>query len=149
MRLRVDRSVADPLYVYYFVSSPQSRARILADAMTAGVPKINLTYLRKFQIVLPSIEDQRRIANVLSAYDDLIENNNRRIQLVEFIAEQHYREWFVRMRFPGHQQIQMTSGIPSQWTAKPFSEFCVLKRGYDLPNAKVCLLYTSPSPRDS
>ena len=122
MRLRVNRDLADPMFVYYFASSPHSRQRILADSMTTGVPKINLGYLRKFKILLPPLEIQKKIAAVLSAYDDLIENNKRRITLLENMAEEIYREWFVRFRFPGYQQAKFEKGIPEGWKIKKFRD---------------------------
>lgn len=115
MRLRLNKKIADPLYVYYFMSSDHSRNRILADAMTTGVPKINLGYLRNFRVLLPKLENQRKIAAILSAYDDLIEKNKRRIALLEGIAEEIYREWFVRFRFPGHKTAEFEKGIPKDW----------------------------------
>lgn len=103
MRMRVDSKKANPLFVYYFLSSPRSIKKITLDAMTTGVPKINLGYIRKFPVQFPPIETQTKIANILSAYDDLIENNNQRIRLLEEMAEEIYKEWFVRLRFPGYQ----------------------------------------------
>ncbi len=130
MRIRLDESIANPLYVYYFVSCQQSQDRILADAMTSGVPKINLTYLRKFKVLLPEINIQRKIAAILSAYDDLIENNKRRIALLENMAEEIYREWFVRFRFPGCQGAKFEKGIPNNWKYEKLGDICSLvKRG--------------------
>jgi type I restriction enzyme, S subunit len=115
MKLSVDKSLANSLFVYYYVSSPSSRDRILSDAMTTGVPKINLGYLRKFPIILPPLSIQQKIAAIVSAYDDLIENDDRRIALLEKMAEEIYREWFVRLRFPGHEQVTFHKGIPEGW----------------------------------
>ncbi len=129
MRVRVDPSLADPLYVYYFASSLHSRSRILADAMTAGVPKINLTYLRRFQILLPSLKVQRKIVALVSTYDDLIETNKRRIALLEKMAEELYREWFVRMRFPGYQTTKFVKGVPNGWEIKRLGEILELAYG--------------------
>lgn len=122
MRLRVNTNIACPDYVYYFLSSKSSQNRILADAMTAGVPKINLTYLRNFKILLPKMAQQKKIAAILSAYDDLIENNKRRIALLEKMAEEIYREWFVRFRFPGYETAEFEKGIPKGWKSIPSIE---------------------------
>ncbi len=135
MRVRVDPSLADPLYVYYFASSLHSRSRILADAMTAGVPKINLTYLRRFQILLPSLKVQRKIVALVSTYDDLIETNKRRIALLEKMAEELYREWFVRMRFPGYQTTKFVKGVPNGWEIKRLGEILELAYGKALKDA--------------
>src|SRR5262249_18331450 len=66
-------------------------------------------------IRFPKITIQRKIAAILSAYDDLIENNERRIALLEKMAEEIYREWFVRMRFPGRKQMKFEKGVPEEW----------------------------------
>lgn len=68
------------------------------------------------------LEVQRKAAAILAAYDDLIEKNQRRITLLEKMAEEIYREWFVRMRFPGHEQVKFEKGIPENWTVKKFRE---------------------------
>jgi type I restriction enzyme S subunit len=93
--------------------------------------------LNNLDIPLPPFPIQKKIAAVLSAYDDLIENNNRRIAILEKMAEEIYREWFVRIRFPGHEKATFHKGIPEGWESKRFNEFCMLKRGYDLPENKV------------
>ena len=81
-------------------------------------------------IHLPSLEIQRRIASILSAYDNLIENNNRRIRLLEQMAENLYKEWFVRFRFPGHETAEFENGIPKGWEIKRIGDFVKLKSGY-------------------
>ena len=74
--------------------------------------------LAKVEIAFPSLDVQRRIADILSAYDDLIENNRRRMALLEDAARQLYREWFVRLRFPGHEHTRITNGVPEGWERK-------------------------------
>ena len=145
MRLRVDIAKAEPLYVYYFVSSPYGRARITADAMTAGVPKINLTYLRKFQILVPSLDVQKKVVSILSAYDDLIETNKRRIALLEKMAEELYREWFVRMRFPGHQDTKFVKGVPEGWEPMPSDQMFDVRSG-GTPKTDVPHFWDGPIP---
>jgi type I restriction enzyme S subunit len=76
---------------------------------------------------------QRSIISVLSAYDDLIENNRQRMTLLEEAARQLYREWFVRLRFPGHEHTRITDGVPEGWERGKLGQFLALKRGYDLP----------------
>lgn len=106
MRMRLNTDLAHPLYVYYYLSSPRIIKQIIMEAMTTGVPKINLTYIKKFKVNFPLLQTQKKIANILSAYDDLIENNNQRIQLLEDMAEEIYKEWFVRLRFPGYENCR-------------------------------------------
>lgn len=81
--------------------------------------QITIADLEKLKISLPPIETQKKIAAVLSAYDDLIENNKRRIALLEKMAEEIYREWFVRMRFPGYKETKFEKGVPVGWEIKP------------------------------
>jgi type I restriction enzyme S subunit len=73
----------------------------------------------KVKVLCPPLETQRKIAGILSAYDDLIENNRRRIAILERMAEELYREWFVRMRFPGYQNTKFVKGVPEGWKVKP------------------------------
>jgi type I restriction enzyme S subunit len=89
----------------------------------AGVPTLNQNHLHKVKIKVHCKDEQPKIASFLSAYDDLIENNNRRIALLEQIAEQIYKEWFIRMRFPGHEVAEFEKGIPSGWEVKAVKDF--------------------------
>jgi type I restriction enzyme S subunit len=79
------------------------------------VPHINLGILRDFKIPLPPLQAQKEIVSILTAYDDLIENNRRRIALLEESARLLYREWFVRLRFPGHEHTRIVNGVPEGW----------------------------------
>ena len=86
------------------------------------MPHINLTVLRNFEVPVPSLDTQKRIASILSAYDDLIENNRRRIRLLEQAARLLYKEWFVHLRFPGHEHVKIKDGVPEGWERKPLGE---------------------------
>lgn len=84
-----------------------------------GVSRFQYTSFKKMTVLdIPIMPVQKRIASVLSAYDDLIENNKRRIALLEKMAEEIYREWFVRMRFPGHEKVKVVKGVPEGWGAE-------------------------------
>jgi type I restriction enzyme S subunit len=115
MKLTVDQHLADARFVYRYFRLPSTVERITKLATGAGVPHINLGTLKAFEIKLPRVEEQARIADVLSRYDDLIENNRRRIALLEEAARQLYREWFVRLRFPGHEHTRIVDGVPEGW----------------------------------
>lgn len=84
-------------------------------------------------VQIPPLSVQRQIAEVLSAYDNLIENNRRRMALLEEAARLLYREWFVRLRFPGHKHTRIIDGVPEGWERTPFEQALVLQRGFDLP----------------
>jgi len=103
-----------------------------------GVSRFQYTSFKKMTALnVPSMPTQKKIAAILSAYDDLIENNKRRIALLEKMAEEIYCEWFVRFRFPGYKQAKMVKGVPEGWAQKRFGDFCMLQRGYDLPDKQV------------
>ena len=106
MKLTVDPKKADPCYLYYYFSSREAVQKILNQNSSSGVPHINLTSLRNFLVPQVPLHEQRKIAEILSAYDDLIENNRQRIALLEEAARLLYREWFVHFRFPGHESRQ-------------------------------------------
>ena len=115
IRLRLDTKRCEPLFAYYCLSAPHMRSFIVSQNKGSSVPLLTLGIVRNFKIPLPSLKVQQKIAAILSAYDDLIENNRRRIALLEKMAEELYREWFVRMRFPGHEKVKFVKGVPESW----------------------------------
>ena len=118
------RSRDDGMWLYYYLSSPVGQAAL--DTFLTGTSQqfVGLTDLRKVPVISPSPVAKRKIAAILTAYDDLIETNKRRIALLEKMAEELYREWFVRMRFPGHQDTKFVKGVPEGWAVRPISSFC-------------------------
>ena len=96
----------------------------------ASVPTLNRNVLDTLPIRIPKPVEQRRIAAILSAYDDLIENNRRRIQLLEQAAGLLYKEWFVYLRFPGHEHVKLKDGVPKGWERKPFSKLAIFLNGF-------------------
>jgi len=100
-----------PKYVYFFLKT----MHLENYNCGAGVPTLNQNHLHKLKIKIPPLPIQRKIAAILSAYDALIDNNNRRIAILEKMAGEIYREWFVRMRFPGHESIKVVKGVPEGW----------------------------------
>lgn len=116
IRVRLDESRCCSRYYYYLFKLPDNPIRaIVNQCAQAG---IRGSELQKIKVPLPSLKVQRRIASILSAYDNLIENNNRRIQLLEQMAENLYKEWFVRFRFPGHEKVEH---VDSKLGKIPFS----------------------------
>lgn len=95
MKLTVDTSKADPLFVYYYVTAATSRAKILKDSEATGVPKINLAYLKSFPLLIPSVAEQKSIASVLGALDDKIELNGLMNATLESMAHAMFQSWFV------------------------------------------------------
>ena len=130
MKLTVDPEQADALFLYYFFTAADTVQKIQNLAFAAGVPHINLDILRKFETPVPPLGVQRRIAGILSAYDELMENSQRRIRLLEAMARALYREWFVHFRFPGHDKLPRVASplgdIPQGWEVKTVEE--IVKR---------------------
>ena len=108
----------NPKYVYYFLQT----MKLESFNCGAGVPTLNQNHLHKVKVKIHKKDEQHRIASILYAYDDLIENNSRRIALLEQMAEQIYKEWFVRMRFPGYQNMEFEKGVPKGWDWKKVEE---------------------------
>lgn len=133
MKLSVDLAKVDPQFVYYFFRHPDTVQKVKNHGLTSGVPHINLGILKAFEMPLPPLDTQRQIVSMLSAYDDLIENNRRRMALLEESARLLYREWFVRLRFPGHEHTRIADGVPEGWERAPLEGALVLQRGFDLP----------------
>ena len=122
LRVRLDKCKANPDFVYAWLSSPLM-VRYLESMNNGGaVPLLNLGIIRKVPVPLPPIETQVQIADILSTYNDLIENNLRRIALLEQAARLLYREWFVHFRFPGHEHVKIIDGVPEGWGRLPASE---------------------------
>lgn len=122
MKLTVDRERVDPFFVYYYFRQPGTVQNVKNHAITSGVPHINLGILRDFEIPLPPLPVQRSIASILTAYDDLIENNRRRMALLEESARLLYLEWFVHLRFPGHESTRFVDGLPVGWRTVTLGE---------------------------
>ena len=113
--VRINQESAEPRFVYYFFKQKGTFDYIQTLSAQAAQPNLNLTNLGNIQVPLPPRDVQARIVSVLSGYDDLIENNRRRIQLLEQSARLLYKEWFVHLRFPGHEHVQITGGMPEGW----------------------------------
>ncbi|MGM0563571.1 MAG: restriction endonuclease subunit S [Pseudomonadota bacterium] len=116
----VDSKKHDPDFVFYIASL--LRGTLEAYAGGAATPIVNKTAFSKIKLRVPNRYAQRKIAAILTAYDDLIEVNKRRIALLEKMAEELYREWFVRLRFPGYQGTRFVKGVPEGWEVLELKE---------------------------
>ena len=130
--IRADKNKVEPNYLVYLLLGEEIQGKILSVSNGATVHHLNMKDIRNLELPkLPSLHTQRKIAGILSAYDDLIENNTRRIEILEEMARSLYREWFVKFRFPGHEQVQMVDSelglIPEDWEVLPIDE--LIKRG--------------------
>ena len=132
MKLTVDANRVDARFVYQYFRLPSTIQEILNRTITAGVPHINLGILKAFEIPLPPLSIQRAIAEVAQTYDDLIATNQRRIALLEDAARRLYREWFVHLRFPGHESVPVMGVLPVGWRRMTLGELCA-----EVPSASV------------
>ena len=122
IRVRPNLDWADPRFYYYLFRSPQGRALMSSIATGTAVFGIRGSELALLRVPKPPLPTQRKIANILSAYDELIEINQQRIALLERAGREMYREWFVRLRFPGHERTKIANGVPEGWESKTYSD---------------------------
>lgn len=117
----VDGNLFDKSYLYWVFNSSGVRAQIRATATGAKVKHTAPERIKKVRISVPAIAEQKAIAQILDSYDDLITINQRRIVLLEEAARRLYREWFVYLRFPGHERAKVADGMPLGWERRPLS----------------------------
>lgn len=129
--LKPNKTLVEPKWLYYCLSS--NKDRLINTAVGTAQKNLLLRDLRDFKINVPDRQIQRKIAAILSAYDDLIENNTRRIRILEEMAQSIYREWFVHFRYPGHEGVPLVDSplgpIPQGWEVKKLGEECLLVMG--------------------
>ncbi len=138
--IRPDRSKVVPAFLNYLLNGPEVQGVIHAKTNGATVPHLNMKDVRGLILPdLPPLPIQQRIADILSAYDELIDNSQRRIKILEAMARALYREWFVHFRFPGHESVPLVPStigeIPQEWEVGRLVDLLVLQRGFDLPKA--------------
>lgn len=124
IRFVVDKKLVLPLFLKYVFKTQSYYGFVNNYIGGAAQPGMNAKVFTKFNIPKFSLITQQKIASILSAYDRLIENNTRRIRLLEQMAENLYKEWFVRFRFPGHENVEMVNGLPKGWEVKRISNVC-------------------------
>lgn len=127
-RLRAKKGL-NQTYLRCLISSGYFSDYIQPIVTGVNIPHISGKQIGDFKIPLPPLPIQQKIAAILSAYDDLIENNQRRIALLEKMAEEIYREWFVRLRFPGHKNVKVIRGVPDGWSFDKASKVIGLAKG--------------------
>lgn len=114
-RLRPITELLEPRFIGYYLRTPEFRGKFMAfSAMTTRASLTNDDLL-SLEVPVPPLPVQQRIASILSAYDDLIENNQKQIKLLEEAAQRLYKEWFVDLRFPGHENVKIVDGVPEGW----------------------------------
>ena len=132
IRFKINPSLADSEYVGRIIESNLFRKYVWSIIGGSAQPGINATHLKKFSFVLPPEKHQRKVATILRSYEDLIKNNLKRIKLLEEKAQLTYEEWFVRMKYPGHENdvVDSETVLPTGWKKGKFSEHFEIQNGY-------------------
>ena len=122
IRVRLNSEIANSDFYRYYFKSPISPIKsIVTQGVQAG---IRATDLARLDVHVPPMTTQANIADILTAYDDLIENNRRRIELLEQSVRMLYKEWFVSLRFPGHEHVKVKDGMPLGWDVSTVADVC-------------------------
>ena len=122
LKVSLDKGKCYPKYIYYQLRSPFIGRWLETISIGATMPSLNTGLLSGIEISLSTIDAQIRIADVLSTYDDLIENNQKQIKLLDEAAQRLYKEWFVDLRFPGHETTPIVNGVPEGWCIVKLSD---------------------------
>ena len=144
IRVRLNKSDAVSLFYYYYFRSQTGFGSIQTLVNQVSAAGIRGSDLSRLKVLYPSLPIQKKIVAILSAYDDLIENNNRRIAILEKIADELYREWFVRLRFPGHEKIKIIKGVPEGWEIKELKDIAEESSKSTKPGAHLSDRYYLP-----
>lgn len=131
LKVVLDESKCYPKFIYYQLRSEHIGRWLEKVSIGATMPSLNTGLLSGIEMVLPPIEIQKQIAGILSAYDDLIENNQKQIKLLEEAAQRLYKEWFVDLRFPGHENTKIVDGVPEGWSRGLLKELISVNYGKD------------------
>ena len=136
--IRPDASKVYPLFLNYYLNAPEQRHKLLRNANGATVSHVNMPIIRNLLVDLPPVEEQKRIASILGAYDALIENNRKQIKLLEEAAQRLYKESFVDLRFPGHEDVEIDpeTGLPKGWITRSIEQLCLRVQSGSTPSRK-------------
>ncbi len=119
----------DSRYLFYWVKSAEGQGVLNNTTIGSSQKALTIAALKDLKILCPPIGIQNRIVEILTSYDDLIENNQKQIKLLEEAAQRLYKEWFVDLRFPGHENTKITDGIPEGWRRGALADVATFKRG--------------------
>lgn len=136
-RMRPITNRVFPEYIGYYMRLPSFRGEFRAFSTMTTRASLRNEDLLGLEVKLPSIEIQKQIADILSAYDDLIENNQKQIKLLEEAAQRLYKKWFVDLRFPGHENTKIVDGVPEGWHRGTIGQIAEFKRGRTITKAQV------------
>ena len=126
--IRADKGKVNPAYLTYYLLAPKQQHDLKSSANGATVGHINMPRIRGLKVDLPVLNIQGKIAEILSAYDNLIDNYHRQIQLLEEAAQRLYKEWFVNLHFPGYEHTKIVNGVPEGWEKSNIGSLCSLRK---------------------
>ena len=124
-------------YLFYILNSPNYYQLMQRIAGGAAQPKMGIYKVEAIEVYLPSLSTQQRIATILSRYDSLIENYQKQIKLLEESAQRLYKEWFIDLRFPGHENTKIVDGIPEGWEKKTIADVCTMISSGSTPSRSI------------
>ena len=129
--LRANGEIVDARFLYQILKSEYYRPYFKQYCTGSAQPQLPIKNFSQIYLNVPDIKTQHRIADILSAYDDLIENNQKQIKLLEEAAQRLYKEWFVDLRFPGHENTKIVDGVPEGWSRGLLKELISVNYGKD------------------
>ncbi len=138
--LRANGEIVDARFLYQILKSEYYRPYFKQYCTGSAQPQLPIKNFSQIYLNVPDIKTQHRIADILSAYDDLIENNQRQIKLLEEAAQRLYKEWFVDLRFPGHENTKIVDGMPEGWRVASIADICDTVGG-GTPSTKIQSYY--------
>ena len=130
LRVTIDRSKANPKFVFYQLQKSETVGWVVNHAVGATMLNLNTSILNEIPLEIPELVKQNKIVDILTAYDSLIETNQRQIKLLEEAAQRLYKEWFVDLRYPGHENVPMMDGVPEGWVKLSMEEIAEYLNGF-------------------
>ena len=127
--IRPDKSKVYPDFLVYYILAPQQQYELLGTANGATVAHVNIPVIKSLPVELPSLEAQKKAADIMKTYDDLIETNQNQIRLLEEAAQRLYKEWFIDLHFPGCEEVEIIDGVPEGWKMIPLGNALQVVRG--------------------
>lgn len=134
---RANNKMCDGRFLMYSLLWRDNKQAIISKGVGSTVAHLRVPECENIEIKVPDLDVQHRIADILSAYDDLIENNQKQIKLLEEAAQRLYKEWFVDLRFPGHENTKIVDGVPEGWHRGTIGQIAEFKRGRTITKAQV------------
>lgn len=130
LKVRIDKEKAEPKFVFYQLQKAETIGWVVNHAVGSTMLNLNTSILSAVPVDVPEIEIQRKIVSILAAYDELIENNRKQIKLLEEAAQRLYKEWFVDLRFPGYEDVDVVDGVPEGWKEEKLIDIANVQYGF-------------------